>query len=124
MAKNESLSRDKSLDRIFLNNFFKEHIEIFTREQPFYAEKFLFEYNFATNDWLPLKAEIDTYPILPSMKADLEILFRLAEDYYYYVIAADRSPAIKGKMSELWSKIRPLAINIRLSAKSHKLFSG
>lgn len=114
------MPRDRSLDSIFLHNFFKDRLEIFTLEQPKQDEMYLLLYDFATSDWYPLKNEIDTYPISKYLKDNLILLFEIAFEHHFYV--GDKAFESKRKMRELWEKIRCLAKTIRSSAKTDLLY--
>lgn len=116
--------RDKTKDGVFLHNFFKDYLEYFTRDQPRSYNAFHFHWSSATNEWYPLKQQIDTYPQIPSsVKKDLETLFELAEEFFHEIIADHPTKESISKMSELWSKIRSVAVSVRCTAKSQKLYT-
>lgn len=115
--------RDRSLDSIFLNNFFKDRLLVFTKEQPRDEETYSHEYSFATGDWYPLKSEIDTYSLPSHVIVDLKNLFNMAEEYTCEVILKDSNPESKIRMQGLWNKIRHLAINIRAAARTLRLYT-
>lgn len=114
------MARDKSWDKIFINNFFRDRLTVYTRDQPS-EEAYETYYWLATNDWRPMKQELDSYPIPQSIKNDLIILFDLAYHHNYYV--GDESVQSIKAMKELWEKMRRLAISIRASAKSYHLYT-
>lgn len=111
------MPRNKSLDSIFLRNFFKENIYFFTLEQPATVEIYLFGHGCATSRWIPLKSEIDDYTQLSSnIKNDLNKLFELAHIYTYF--ACDDKPFRSASMAQKWAEIRQLATSIYFSAQS------
>lgn len=111
------MRRDKSFDKIFLNNFFKDRLAVFTGEQP-EEETYLTFYDFATSDWYPLKKQIDTYPISKHLRDDLILLFDMAHDHHFYV--GDIGIDSKRKMRELWYKIQRLAVKTDLPGFSEE----
>lgn len=116
--------RDKSYDGVFLHNFFKDYLEYFTRTQPVSYETFHFYFSTIKDEWIPLKKQIETYPqISSSLRKDLETLFDLAQEFFYEILADEPTKESKIRMGELWTKIRGLAVSIRCTAKSQKLYT-
>lgn len=116
------MTRDKSLDGVFLHNFFKHRLEFFTKAQPA-NEQFLDQYYPASDEWLPLRDELDSYPIPFNVKRDLVSLFELAKKYYIYAIAAQHTSENFKNMREVWQNMRNLATSIQDIAKRNKLYT-
>ncbi len=119
------MSRDKTLDGIFLRNFFKNSIAFFAGEQSNTENEFLHGYNLATNDWISLKAEIDTYPISTFLKEKLNDLFNLAEDYFFCIVGSDQPyqfTIIQSSNRTRWEEIRKSAKAIYAIAQGTNLF--
>ena len=105
------MQRIKTHDGVFLHNFFKDHLEYFTKDQPRVYDIFWWNYCTATEEWLPIKNYMDTWDqIPPFMKKDLVTLFDLAEQFFYEMILDDPPKESILKMGEIWSKIRNLAV--------------
>lgn len=115
------MQRDKSWDKIFLHNFFKDRLEVYTHEQPRSDTQYETMYFLATEDWLPLKKQLDTYQIPQPIKENLKALFELAQEHFFYV--GEEHFESKMKMSKLWERMRHIAINTRHLAKTHQLYS-
>lgn len=114
------MTRDRSKDKIFLQNFFKDRLEVFTVNQP-EDDTYLFFYGCATDSWIPLKGEIDTYPISKRLREDLMLLFELASEHLHYV--GEIEIKHKLKMREFWDKMRKLATKIRAAARYEGLYT-
>lgn len=113
--------RNKYDDSIFLRNFFKDRIGFFTGDQPAVPDAYIYGYNLATQNWYPLKSEIDTYPISFHVKNNLIKLFELGEIYFYY--ACSHEPWRSTIMSQRWNEIRQIARVIYNETKLAGLFT-
>lgn len=118
------MQRNKIHDGIFLHNFFKDHLEFFTWDQPPSYDTFWWNFCSVTDEWEPLRQQIDSYTqITPLMKKELELLFELADEFLCLISEDNPRDTTILEMRKLWTKIRTLAISIRLSAKSQKLYT-
>lgn len=112
------MSRDKSLDVIFLRNFFDNSVGFFVKNRPYTEDEYLHGYAYASNAWIPLKEDLDSYPLSIFMKKDLNYLFELAENFFYYVNSSDYTYQ-SAFLNQKWEEIRHLARKIHQQGHNH-----
>lgn len=89
---------------ITLESFWKTSIFFFAQERPRTEEEYLEGYGLASHAWLAFKNQIDQYSLSNHQKQDLQKLFELADDYFFYVNSEEytyHSPFLQQKWYEM-----------------------